>query len=510
MPFPRSSGILLHPTSFPSRFGIGDLGSEAYRFIDFLAKSAQQLWQILPLGPVGHGNSPYMSYAAMAGNPLLISPELLRDDGLLSDTAFTNLPEFPTDRVDFERVIPFKMSLLQQAFETFQLNPSPSQQAFEKFCQSQSHWLNDYAFFMAFKESQGGRSWHTWDSAIANRHPEAIQQWEVKLELEINYHKFLQFEFFQQWSALKLYANQYGVQIIGDIPIYVAYDSVDVWAHPEYYYLDRVTAEPELIAGVPPDYFSPTGQLWGNPVYRWRRLQKDNFQWWIQRIETTLSTVDIVRLDHFRGFESFWMVEQGESNAIRGGWMKAPGEELFTVLQEKLGQLPIIAEDLGVITPEVEELRDAFEFPGMKVLQFAFGEGRDDSFFPSNYPDENCVVYTGTHDNDTTVGWFEKFPEDLQQDILIGLEQLSEEVAQLRQDGVEWAFIWLAMQSIANQSVFPLQDILGLDSEARMNVPGEADGNWGWRCPVGVLTDDISDRLRTLTESCDRAPRPES
>lgn len=511
MPFSRASGILLHPTSFPSRFGIGDLGPEAHRFIDFLAESGQRLWQVLPLGPAGHGNSPYMSYSAMAGNPMLISPDILNDDGFLTDTDLANLPTFPEDRVDFGHVIPVKMQLLRQAFDRFKAGASPSQHdAFGHFCENHAYWLDDYAFFMAFKEAHGGSSWHTWDPAISDRQPDAMAQWHDKLSNEIFFHKFLQFEFFRQWRELKHYANQRNIQIIGDIPIYVAYDSVDVWAHPENYYLDRHTAEPELVAGVPPDYFSETGQLWGNPIYKWKRMEQTGYSWWLQRIKATLEYVDIIRLDHFRGFAGFWVVEQGEEDATRGTWMWGPGDAFFTVLKDKLGSLPLIAEDLGIITPDVEELRDEFELPGMKILQFAFGPGRDDRFFPSNYKDSNCVVYTGTHDNDTTLGWFESFPEDIQQAILQGLDTLDEDVPHWREFGVQWAFIWLAFQSIANQAIIPLQDLLGLGSDARMNVPSQPDGNWSWRYRSEMLTDEIGDRLKTLTETFDRAPTPNS
>lgn len=505
MPFPRASGILLHPTCFPGRFGIGDLGPEAYRFMDYLVAAGQQLWQILPLGPVGHGNSPYMTYAAMAGYPLLISPEILRDQGLLAESDFADLPSFPLDRVDFELVIQTKMPLLQRAFENFRQRGA-DQPAFEEFCRANNSWLEDYAFFMAYKEAHGGQSWHLWEEAIATRRPEALAQWQEKLKDEIDFQKFLQYQFFQQWSNLKRYANERNVQIIGDIPIYVGHDSVDVWAHPENFYLDPETREPELMAGVPPDYFSDTGQLWGNPIYKWKKMERNGYQWWAERLQATLDCVDIVRIDHFRGLEAFWIVEQGEVNAIRGAWLKGPAEKFFEAVEKRLGRLPLIAEDLGVITPEVDEMRDAFELPGMKVLQFAFGPGRDDRFFPTNYPDANCIVYTGTHDNDTTVGWFNKLPEEIQESILTGLDHLSEEVVEIRKNGVEWAFIWLAWQSIANQAIIPLQDLLGLDSDARMNIPSFPEGNWGWRYRAEMLTEELSDRLRTLTATTQRTP----
>ena len=507
MPFPRSSGILLHPTCLPSRFGIGDLGSEAYRFIDFLAQSSQQLWQILPLGPAGHGNSPYMSYSAMAGNPMLISPEVLRDDGFLIEADFANLPIFPIDQVDFGHVIPTKTALLKQAFERFKSGASPlQQQAFIRFCETHAYWLDDYALFMALKEVHGGVSWNAWEPAIVDREPEAMAQWHQNLEDEIFFHKYLQFEFFRQWSELKQYANQHGIQIIGDIPIYVAYDSVDVWAHPENYYLDRFTAEPELVAGVPPDYFSETGQLWGNPVYKWKRMQANGYQWWVQRIKSTLEYVDIIRLDHFRGFSGFWIVEQGESDATRGTWMRGPGNSFFAVLKEKIGRLPIIAEDLGLIDSSVEELRDEFELPGMKILQFAFGDMRNEQFFPANFPHTNCVVYTGTHDNDTLLGWFSKLSQEKQDQILFGPTFLEGEGQRWMEHGIQWAFIWLAFQSIANQAIIPLQDVLGLGNEARMNVPSQADGNWNWRYARDMLTEELGELLRGMTETYNRAP----
>lgn len=505
MPFPRSSGLILHPTSLPSAYGIGDLGPEAYQFVDFLEASAQQIWQVLPLGPVGHGNSPYMTYSAMAGNPFLISPDLLVQAGWLTPDDVSHYPVFSSHHVEFENVMAAKRPLFEKAAQAFQSGATPEQkQALEQFRADQHYWLEDYVFYMAYKESQGGESWHRWESAIADREPEAIAAERTKLADQIFAQTFFQFEFFRQWTLLKDYANAKGIQILGDIPIYVAHDSVDVWAHPENYYLDRKTAEPELMAGVPPDYFSDTGQLWGNPIYKWRRLELNGYDWWMQRFKATLNYVDLVRIDHFRAFEGFWIVEQGETDARRGSWMPGPREKFFEVLDQTLGGLPIIAEDLGVITPEVTELREAFKFPGMKVLQFAFGEGRCDDYFPTNYPDENCVVYTGTHDNDTTVGWFSQLEEQLQKDILDGLELLDEAAAPWIEQGDQWGFIWLAMQSIANQAIFPMQDILGLGSDERMNTPSFPEGNWSWRVQKDALTSEVSDRLRTLTLECDR------
>ncbi|MBD2435913.1 4-alpha-glucanotransferase [Nostoc sp. FACHB-110] len=493
MPFPRTSGILLHPTSLPSRFGIGDFGAEAYQFVDFLAESKQQLWQILPLGPTGDSNSPYASYCAIAGNPLLISPDLLYKKGLISEDSLTNLPDFPAETVDFTKVIATKLPILKTACNNFKTHATLNQQQeFQDFCQSQAYWLDDYALFMALKQAHHGSSWHKWESAIAQRKPEALEKWQQQLAEEIFYHQYLQFEFFWQWSQLKRYANQRGIQILGDIAIYVAHDSADVWANPGNFCLDE-SGEPALMAGTPPDYFSSTGQLWGNPVYNWVRLKQDNFQWWVQRFQSMLNCVDLIRIDHFRGFQAYWAVNQGETTATNGRWIEAPGEAFFQVLKQELGQMPIIAEDLGEITPEVYALRDKFEFPGMKILQFAFGEGlqAEKRFLPYNY-ESNSVVYTGTHDNDTTVGWFQQLlpPERKQVLSYLGCHNESE---------INWDLIRLALSSVANQAIIPLQDILGLGTEARMNFPGKAVGSWGWRYQSTALTPEISDRLRAMT-----------
>ena len=500
MPFPRSSGILLHPTSFPSRFGIGDLGLEAYRFIDFLKQSHQQYWQVLPLGPTAYGNSPYMCYSAMAGNPLLISPEKLRDEGLLTEEDFANLPGFPEEKVDFEKVVSVKIGLLKKAYEHFRANATPIlQKEFEGFCDSKAYWLDNYALFMALKDANENANWHTWPSELVKRDPQAMEQVQERLNGEIFYYKFVQFEFFRQWSELKSYANMRGIDIIGDIPIYVAHDSADVWAHPNIFCLDEQTGAAAQMAGVPPDYFSATGQLWGNPVYNWEELQKQDFKWWVQRFEAMLDYVDIIRIDHFRGFEAYWAVPQGEETAMNGKWVEAPGDAFFEVIRQKLGKLPVLAEDLGVITPGVEALRDKYEFPGMKILQFAFSADAANPFLPFNYP-RNAVVYTGTHDNDTTLGWFNTASDQEKQNLLLYLGSISPE-------GIHWDLIRLALSSIANQAIIPLQDILGLGNQARMNFPSIPEGNWEWRYQTGALTQELGDRVKVLTELNGRAPQ---
>jgi 4-alpha-glucanotransferase len=497
----RASGILLHPTSLPSRFGIGDLGGEAYQFVDFLADGYQQIWQILPIGPTGFGNSPYLSYSALAGNPLLIAPTKLQEAGLLTKEDLYHLPQFPLDRVDFDLVIEIKLPLLKKASDNFKDHATKKQLAeFQQFCDLQKHWLDDYALFMAIKDKQGGTSWHQWDKPLAKRDPETIMEWTTLLKEEIFFHKFLQYQFFAQWKELKKYANQKGVFIFGDIPIYVAHDSVDVWAHPEIFHLDEKTGEAALMAGVPPDYFSATGQLWGNPVYNWEELQKTNFHWWIARVRGILEYVDIIRIDHFRGFEAFWAVKQGQKTAEKGKWLQAPGEEFFTLLEQQLGKLAIVAEDLGVITPEVEALRDKFNFPGMKILQFAFDSDRVNGFLPFNFVNRNCIVYTGTHDNDTTVGWFDKRDREAQRRVIDYLGCLCS-------DGIHWALIRLAMNSVANISIFPFQDILGLGTDAKMNTPSQPEDNWEWRCRGEAFNQELSDRLKYMTYLYGRAPQ---
>lgn len=500
MPFLRSSGILLHPTSFPGRFGIGDLGVEAYAFIDFLRESYQQYWQVLPLGPTGYGNSPYASYSALAGNPLLISPQKLLEQNLLSPEDLDNLPGFDPTKVDYGQVVPFKIGLLKKACEKFKTQAAPTQQKeFAGFCDTKAFWLDDYALFMALKDAKGGASWHTWEPEVRSRQPEAINRVRQEMEAEIFYYKYIQFEFFRQWSELKNYANMSHIEIIGDIPIYVAHDSADVWSNSDIFCLNQETGEASLMAGVPPDYFSATGQLWGNPVYNWEELEKQNFKWWMRRFEAMLDYIDVIRIDHFRGFEAYWAVKQGEQTAMNGEWIKAPGDKLFETIKQKWGKLPVLAEDLGVITPEVEALRDKFEFPGMKVLQFAFGSDPGNGFLPFNYP-RNAVVYTGTHDNDTTLGWFNQASDWEKHNLLLYLGSVSPE-------GIHWDLIRLALSSVANQAIIPLQDVFGLDTQGRMNKPSVAEGNWEWRYQSEALTHELSSKLKNLTTIYGRAPQ---
>ncbi len=491
----RSSGILLHPTSLPGRFGIGDLGEEAFRFIDFLAHSNQHIWQILPLGPTGYGNSPYLCYSALAINPLLINIEKLVEAQLLPEFVLAEVPGFFSPRIDFEAVTTYKTPLFKQACGAFATLDLPELTAdFHQFCQEQDDWLADYTLFMTIKEAHGGASWHTWDIPLSQRHPEALAQWREQFAAEIFYHQFVQFIGFRQWQAVKTYANEAHILIFGDIPIYVAHDSADVWSNPQNFCLDPETGEAAWMAGVPPDYFSETGQLWGNPVYNWEQLQSTGYGWWVQRFKAILNYVDIVRIDHFRGFEAFWAVPEGEQTAVNGEWQTAPGREFFQVLKDTLGDdLPIVAEDLGVITDEVEALRDDFGFPGMKVLQFAFDSGRDNIFLPFNYTDRNCIVYSGTHDNDTTVGWFyARSPEEQQ--------RVTDFLGCVCPEGIQWSLIRLALSSVANTAIFPLQDILGLGNDARMNLPGTAEGNWGWRYHPDQLTQELGERLAVVTE----------
>jgi 4-alpha-glucanotransferase len=500
---------LLHPTSLPGPFGIGELGSEAHRFIRFLRESRQRVWQMLPLGPAGCGNSPYQTYSAFAGNPLLLSLEKLRKQDLLSASDLPNVPPFPPNRIDYDAVDDFKRRLLWKAFEKFQGKAvGPQRDALATFAARHGDWLDDYALFMALKETHHSAPWHRWERDIALREPAALAGWRKKLAPLMQFHTFLQYQFFDAWQKLRAHCRQHGIQLFGDVPIFIAHDSADVWAHPELFYLDA-SGTPTVVAGVPPDYFSRTGQRWGNPLYRWEVMAATGYAWWIQRLRTMRETVDIIRLDHFRGFEAYWEVPAADDTAVNGRWVAGPGAGFFEALHDALGDLPIVAEDLGLITPEVRALRERFGFPGMRVLQFAFGgDPRTNDHCPHHYT-RNCVVYTGTHDNNTTVGWFHEVerPESTE-----SLAQMKAERAMalkyMASDGshAHWDMIRLALSSVADLAIIPLQDILGLDQGARMNYPGTAEGNWEWRYTADMLTDELAGRLRELTEIYGRVP----
>ena len=501
---------MLHFTSLPGAYGIGDFGPCAYEFADFLAAAGQKLWQVLPLNPTGYGDSPYQCFSAFAGNPFLISLEHLYDQGLLekSDLDPSQLQQSGGDFVDYGPVIDFKMAVLRRAARVFFTDGSHAHHAaFDDFCEKQRPWLDDYALFMACKDAHQGVAWTAWDPEVRSRETNAISEWSEKLDPQLKAYKFWQFEFFQQWEGLKTYCQQRGIRFMGDMPIYVAHDSADVWAHPELFYLDP-QGRPSVVSGVPPDYFSATGQLWGNPIYRWDLLAASGYKWWVERFRASLALFDFVRLDHFRGFESYWEVPGGETTAIHGHWVKGPGEEFLRVLQSAFGDLPIVAENLGVITPPVENMRRQFGLPGMSLLQFAFGnDPQGPSFRPHNY-NRDLVAYTGGHDNDTTVGWWSssgagdstRTPEDVRKE-----HDFARAYLNLHNDSeINWVMITAVMASVADVAIVPLQDVLGLGSSARMNLPGTVSGNWRWRYRPGVLDSDLSARLRSLVDLYDR------
>ncbi|MBN1874127.1 MAG: 4-alpha-glucanotransferase [Anaerolineae bacterium] len=489
MRFPRAAGILLHPTSLPGGFGIGELGETAYQFVDFLVESGQSLWQMLPLGPTGYGDSPYACFSAFAGNPLLINLKWLAAEGDIAPTDLAQAPDFPQSHVDFGPVIMFKMAVLHRAARKFHELASRTHRAdYERFCMENANWLEDFALFMALKDAHGGAAWNTWEWELASRQPQALDRWRVRLDEQIFAHKYFQYQFFRQWEALKRYTNDKGIHIIGDIPIFVAYDSVDVWAHPDLFYLDD-NRLPTVVAGVPPDYFSPTGQLWGNPIYRWDEMAENGFQWWIARFKQTLRVVDLIRLDHFRGFAGYWEIPAGENTAINGVWKKGPGVPFFEAVKVALGDLPILAEDLGHITPDVEELRDYFSFPGMNVLQFAFATDAGNPYLPHNLT-ANSTIYTGTHDNQTTVGWY----KDREKQELEALHTYLGPV----NEPIYWALIRMAYRAVSNIAIVPLQDILGLGDEARMNTPGKLGGNWSWRFQLDEILPQYKTKLSEL------------
>ncbi len=499
MEWSRTSGILLHPTSLPGRFGIGDLGPAAYRWIDWLVEAKQGLWQVLPLGPTGFADSPYASLSTFALNPLLISPEALAAAGDLGPREIADPPAFPSGQVDYGAAIAYKTPLLERAARRFLDRPTsdPRRAAFDAFCQEQADWLKDLALFLAVKRHHGEQPWTAWPDGISLRRPEALVVWRERLADEIVVQCVLQFLAFEQWMALKGYANERGIQVVGDVPIFCAHDSADVWAHSDLFTLDD-HGQPTTIAGVPPDYFSETGQRWGNPLYRWDVMADRGYAWWIARLRATLHTVDIVRIDHFRGFIAYWEIPAGEPTAIHGRWVPGPQAAVFEAIERELGDLPILAEDLGVITPEVIELRTRFNLPGMKILQFAFdesalrasfGDYTRNPFLPHNYTPNFCV-YTGTHDNDTAAGWLANSDPRAAQKALsyLGCEA----------ETFHWSLIRAAMASVADLAIVPLQDVLGLGSEARMNLPGTTGNNWTWRMEEGALEESLARRLAEM------------
>lgn len=493
----RASGILLHPTSLPGPMGSGDLGQEAYRFVDWLHSTGQRYWQMLPVGEIGPGNSPYMSSSSFAGNVLLIDLQELAARGWLLPEELLPSVETNPGNVNFGSVIPYRMARLRLAFSRFKLSSNNELEVkFNLFCKKQSAWLNDYATFMTIAELYPGKTWSEWPEELIQRSASAIRGIQKQHGDEIKFWQFVQWCFDRQWHTLKQYANAKGLRLIGDVPIFVAYHSADVWANQTLFNLDK-HGKPLTVAGVPPDYFSETGQLWGNPLYLWNAHEKTGYVWWIARMRRALDLTDVVRVDHFRGFAGFWEIPADAPTAIEGHWVAGPGARFFEALKIAIPELPIIAEDLGVITQDVIDLREEFQLPGMRVLQFAFGGGEDNPFLPHNYV-ENCVAYTGTHDNSTTVGWWEALPQHERESIM----------RHLNTDGrdINWAMIAALQASVANTVIFPLQDVMGLNDEHRMNFPGKLEGNWSWRFRWADLKPEDTARLHNLTQESGRAP----
>lgn len=486
----RTSGILLHPTSLPGKYGIGTLGKEAFHFIDFLAKAKQRLWQILPLGPTGYADSPYQCFSSKAGNPLLIDLEILVKENLLEKKDLSSADPAGEDLIDYGKVINAKMPLLMKAWQAFSKHAIPEHKKdYSDFKKDNATWLNDYALFMSLKEHFNQKPWIKWEKPVKMRDAKTLSLLQAELSDKIEFNKFIQYLFFRQWTVVKDYAHQRNIRIIGDIPLYVALDSVDAWANTEMFQFDE-HRNPIEVGGVPPDYFSKTGQLWGNPLYRWDVLEKTGFQWWIDRIKSTLNLYDIVRIDHFRGFAAYWSVPYGEKTAVNGKWITCPGKKLFDAISKEFGDIPIIAEDLGVITDDVVELRDSFGLPGMKILQFAFDSSEENDYIPHNFT-RNCVVYTGTHDNNTLKGWYESAkPEDKK----YVLEYLNSS------GDLCWDFIRLAWASVAYTAIVPMQDLLELGEESRMNLPGTTVNNWMWRAKASDFSNELAHRLAHLTE----------
>lgn len=493
----RASGILLHPTSLPGKFGAGDFGPDAYRFVDWLESACQTYWQVLPLGKIGPGNSPYMSSSAFAGNILLIDLEELAGHGWLTQEDLAPHPEFSAERIDFSLLQPYRLQRLRSAARRFFASGDTKMQgAYTEFCTAEHGWLEDYALFMTIAEQEDWREWSHWPSDLVRREPEALRRVAESRADTVGFWKFCQWCFARQWTQLKSYANLHGIRIIGDVPIFVAYQSADVWAHQELFELDE-NGRPTVVAGVPPDYFSETGQLWGNPLYRWDVHEQTGFSWWIARLRHALRQADLVRIDHFRGFAAYWEVSADAPNAMNGNWKPGPGAELFEAFQQAFPQLPIIAEDLGLITPDVVELREKFKLPGMRILQFAFGDGESNLYLPHHYP-LNTIAYTGTHDNDTSLGWWNSVPDHVR---AFARQYLGS-------DGhaIHWNMMRALSRSLANTVIFPMQDVLGLTSDHRMNFPGQSFGNWEWRFSWDQVQPEITLALAQMSRDYDRIP----
>jgi 4-alpha-glucanotransferase len=498
MSFPRATGILLHPASFPSRGGIGDFGPAGYEFVDFLAAGRQGLWQVLPLGPPANGNSPYSSTSAFAGNPLLISLERLAERGWIEPSRLAGLAQ-KAAAIEYENVYQRKLPLIVEAAQTFLQKAQPSAvHRFDAFCAANSWWLEDFVLFDVLRERNDRRCWKEWPRELASREPAALDAVRKELVSEINLRRVIQFFFFEQWHALRLYCAQRSIRVVGDIAIFVDHDSADVWSHRDLFRLRKDNFEPEAVSGVPPDAFSATGQRWGSPLYDWSVIKARGYDWWIDRLRWATQTCDYIRLDHFRGFEQFWEIPANEPTAVHGRWVDGPKDELFNKLREALGGLPFFAEDLGYITPEVHALRERHQIPGIAVLQFGFSDAGAHVYLPHRLTPDR-VIYTGTHDNDTTLGWWKSGVSETERRAIRAYVGESD-------DGIHWAFIRLAQESVASLSVVPLQDVLGLGSEARLNTPSVSEGNFRWRYQPGSLTDELAEKLAALATVTDRLP----
>ena len=487
----RGSGIIMHIASLPGKYGIGTFGKEAYDFGDFMKKAGQKYWQILPLGPTSFGDSPYQSFSAFAGNPNFIDLDILRKDGLLKleDYDSINFGKNSED-IDYGLIFKEKLKILRKAYDNFNLKKIED---LKEFQEKEAYWLDDYSLYMALKNHFDLKSWQTWDEDIRLRKKEAMSRYEVELKEEISYWKFLQYEFYKQWNALKSYVNDLGIEIIGDMPIYVAEDSADVWGNPEAFLLHKKTLKPLEVAGCPPDIFAATGQLWGNPIYDWNYMEKTDYKWWVDRIRQSLNLYDVLRIDHFKGFESYWAIPYGDDTAENGEWVKGPGIKVFNAIKDELGDVNIIAEDLGTLTEETIKLRNDTGFPGMKILTFGFDTDSSNPFLPHNY-EKNFIVYTGTHDNDTVRGWMETTAPKQQ------VEKAIEYLSLTKEEGYNWGVIRGVWSSIADISIAQMQDFLNLGNEARINMPSTLGKNWRWRVKEDAFTEELAEKIYKITK----------